>query len=56
MRTEVKILLDDYADIIVDELRIALPTVRSNNNHIELISGAILPNKEAYRLTPQENE
>ena len=53
---EVKILLDEYADIIVDELPNALPPVRSIIHHIELIPGVSLPNKAAYRLTPQETE
>ena len=53
---EVKILLDDYADNIVDELPNDLPHVRSISHRIELIHGASLPNKVAYRLTPQENE
>ena len=54
--TEVRIFLDDYADIIVDELPNALPPVRSISHHIDLIPGASLPNKEPYILTPQENE
>ena len=54
--TEVRILLDDYVDIIVDELPNALPPVRSISHHIELIPGSSLPNKETHRLTPQENE
>jgi hypothetical protein len=29
---------------------------RSINHHIDIIPGAILSNKVAYRLTPQENE
>ena len=53
---EVRILLDEYANIIVDELPNDLPHVRSNSHHIELIPSASLPYKEAYRLTPQENE
>ena len=43
---EVKILLDDYADIIVDELPNSLPPVRSISHHIDLIPGASLPNKQ----------
>ena len=54
--TNVKTLLDEYADIIVDELSNDLPPVRSISHHIDLIPSASLPNKEAYRLTPQENE
>ena len=53
---EVKTLLDECDDIIVDELPYSLPPVRSISHHIELIHGASLPNKAAYRLTPQENE
>ena len=42
---EVKTFLDEYADIIVDEFPNELPPVRSISHHIELIPGAILPNK-----------
>ena len=49
-------MLDEYADIIVDEFLNELPPVRSISHHIDLIPGASLPNKEEYRLTPQENE
>ena len=54
--TEVRILLDEYADIILDELPNVLPPVRSIIHHIELLPSANLPNKAAYRLIPQENE
>jgi hypothetical protein len=40
----------------VDEFPNSLPPIRSINHQIELIPGAILPNKESYRLKPQENE
>ena len=53
---EVKTLLDEYAEIIVDEFPNELPPVRSIIHHIDLIHGVNLPNKAAYRLTPQENE
>jgi hypothetical protein len=53
---EVKGMLDEFVDIIVNELPNAFPLVRSISHHIDLIPGASLPNKEAYRLTPQENE
>ena len=53
---EVKVLLDEHADIIVDELPSELPPVRSIRHHIDLIPGAIFPNKASYRLTPLENE
>ena len=53
---EVKTLLDEYVDIIVDEFPNELPLVRIISHHIDLIPGASLPNKATYRLIPQENE
>jgi hypothetical protein len=53
---EVQELLENFADIVVDELPNSLPPIRSINHHIDLMPGASLPNKEAYILTPQENE
>ena len=52
--TKVRIFLDDYVDNIVDDLPNAFPPVRSISHHIELIPSASLPNKETYKLTPQE--
>jgi hypothetical protein len=53
---EIQELLGEFVDIIVDELPRSLPPMRSVSHHIDLIPGASLPNKAAYRLTPQENE
>jgi hypothetical protein len=53
---EVQGLLEEFADIVVDELPRSLPPMRSVSHHIDLIPGASFPNKAAYRLTPQENE
>jgi hypothetical protein len=53
---EVQELLDNFADIVVDELPNSFPPIRSISHHIYLIPGAGLSNKEAYRLTPRENE
>jgi hypothetical protein len=53
---EIQELLKEFADIIVDELPRSLPPIRSVSHHIDLIPGAIFPNKATYRLTPQENE
>jgi hypothetical protein len=49
-------LLDNFVDIVVDELPNSFPPIRSIIHHIDLILGAILPNKTVYRLTPRENE
>ena len=53
---EIQELLENFFDIVVDELPRSLPPIRSISHHIDLTLGAILPNKEAYRLTPRENE
>jgi hypothetical protein len=53
---EVQELLDNFVDIVVDELPNSLPPIRSISHHIDLIPGESLPNKAAYRLTPRENE
>jgi hypothetical protein len=53
---EVQELLEEFADIVVDELPHLLPPMRSVSHHIDLIPRASLPNKAMYRLTPQENE
>ena len=53
---EIQELLEEFADIVVDELPRSLPPIRSKSHHIDLIPGASLPNKTTYRLTSQENE
>jgi hypothetical protein len=53
---EVQELLEEFTDIVVEKLPRSLPLMRSVSHHIDLIPGASLPNKAAYRLTPQENE
>jgi hypothetical protein len=40
----------------MDELPHSFPPIRSISHHINLIPGASLPNKAAYRLTPIDNE
>jgi hypothetical protein len=53
---EVQELLEEFSDIVVDELPRSLPSIRSVSHHIDLIPGASLPNKGVYRLTTHENE
>jgi hypothetical protein len=53
---EIQQLLGEFADIVMDELPRSLPPMRSVIHHIDLIPGASLPNKAAYRLTTQENK
>jgi hypothetical protein len=53
---EIQDLLDNFVDIVVDELPFSLLPIRSINHHTDLTLGASFPNKEAYRLTYHENE
>jgi hypothetical protein len=52
---EVQELLEEFVDIVVDELPRLLPPIRSISHQIDLIPGASFPNKASYRLTLQEN-
>eukprot|EP00253_Pinus_taeda_P025282 PITA_25282 len=53
---EIQEMLESYYDIIVDDLPNELPPIQRISHHIDLIPGASLPNKAAYRMTPAENE
>jgi hypothetical protein len=53
---EIEKLLEEFADIVVDELPHLLPPIRSIIHHIDIIPRASFPNKETYILMPQENE
>ena len=53
---EIQNLLQEFHDIVVDDLPDELPPKRSISHHIDLIPGARLPNNAAYRMTPKENE
>jgi len=49
-------LLENFTNIVVDKLPYSFPPIKSISHHIDLIPGVGLPNKEAYILTPRENE
>jgi hypothetical protein len=49
---EIQELLEEFADIIVDELPHSLPLMRRVSHDVDLIPGASFPNKATYRLTP----
>ena len=48
---EIQELLEEFTNIVVDELPCSLAPIMSIIHHINLIPGASLPNKALYRLT-----
>ena len=52
---EIQKLLEEYVYIVVDDFPNELPPIRSISHHIDLIPGASLPNKAAYKMAPTEN-
>ena len=53
---EIQEMLDNYCDIVVDDLPDELPPVRNISHQIDFIPGSNLPNKASYIMTPKENE
>jgi hypothetical protein len=53
---EVQELMENFVDIVVDELPNSLPPIKSISHHIDLIQGESMLNKVAYRSMPRENE
>jgi hypothetical protein len=56
MLIEVSGLLNEFQDIVSDNVLEGLPPVRKISHQINLIPRASLPNKVAHRMTPTENE
>eukprot|EP00253_Pinus_taeda_P005411 PITA_05411 len=53
---EVQKLLQDFGDIVVDDLPDELPPRRGISHCIDFIPGASLPNKAAYHMSPKDHE
>eukprot|EP00253_Pinus_taeda_P022951 PITA_22951 len=53
---EVQRLLQEFGDIVVDDLPDELPPRRDISHCIDFIPGASLPNKAAYRMSPKDHE
>ena len=53
---EVKNLLDDFVDMVPDELPSELPPLRDIQRAIDLVPSSQLPNLSHYRMNPKERE
>jgi hypothetical protein len=53
---EIQALLDEFSDIIPEELPKVLPPMRNIQHAIDLVLGATLPNLPAYRISPEEHK
>lgn len=53
---EIQDMLSGFGDIIIDDLPNELPPIRKISHHMDFIPGVSFPNKDNYRMTPQENE
>ena len=49
-------LLQEYEDIFLAEIPLGLPPMRGIEHQIDLIPGATLPNRGAYRTNPEETK
>ena len=53
---QVKKLLKEFGDVFLKEGPIGLPPFRGIEHQIDLVLGASLPNKPAYRTNPEETK
>ena len=49
-------LLQEFKDVVVDEMPAGLPPTRGIEHQIDLVPGASLPNRPAYRANPEETK
>jgi hypothetical protein len=48
-------LLEQFQNLVLNEIPAGLPPMRSVQHYIDLVPGAVLPNKASYRMNPTEN-
>ena len=53
--SKIEKMLEKYKDIVSDWTPTTLPPRRVISNQIDFVPHASFPNKEAYKLTPDQN-
>ena len=53
---EVEPILEEFIDVVPEEIPHWLPPMRYIQHQIDLVPGSVLPNKSAYRISPKEHE
>lgn len=56
LKSEVQELLEEFKDIVSDGTPAMLPPPIDISHQIDFIPGASLPNKVAYKVTPDQNK
>lgn len=49
-------LLENYHDVFPEDIPAGLCPLRGIKHHIDLVLGAALPNRPAYRINPEETK
>ncbi|XP_031398394.1 uncharacterized protein LOC116208956 [Punica granatum] len=52
----VKSLLEEFRDVVPNEIPSGLPPMRDIQHHIDLVPRAAIPSKAAYQMSPKEHE
>jgi hypothetical protein len=52
----VKVLLQEFKDIFPEDIPSGLPPIKGIEHQIDLVPGASIPNKPAYRSNPEESK
>ena len=53
---EVEPILEEFVDVVPEEIPHGLPLMRDIQHQIDLVPGSILPNKSTFTLSPKEHE